>query len=337
MEKELISIVVPVYNCENKNISRCLNSIKDQTYKNFEVIIVDDCSTDNTVSLVKEQIKGDPRFTLHSLKTNGGVSNARNYGLDKVQGDYVSFIDSDDFIHKDFLRIMLHIALQNNAQLVSCSQHICYSDHLKSKYEIYPKEKKEQNITLNSHFDYLQSYARHFCWGAIYSKDIVKKLRFDKTLAVGEDALFWAESLINAGSVFYTNAELYYYIIYPSSMIYDEFTYKKYTDILAWQKIIETFKTRCPQIWKGTLRYSLTAFLCQRCITNYKFDTTGKYRVRMYDIVKSNLPLIRSSTLPQKQKLAILLFVKSPKTFIFFESVKDGSKGFIKLLLGKKI
>ncbi|NRD07280.1 glycosyltransferase [Lactobacillus delbrueckii subsp. bulgaricus] len=76
MEKELISIVVPVYNCENKNISRSLNSIKDQTYKNFEVIIIDDCSTDNTVSLVKEQIKDDPRFTLHSLKTNGGVSNA---------------------------------------------------------------------------------------------------------------------------------------------------------------------------------------------------------------------------------------------------------------------
>ena len=92
----LISIIIPVYNVE-KHIEQCLNSIKKQSYQNFEVIIVNDGSLDNTESICKRITQSDVRFRYFS-KENGGVSSARNFGLDNANGHYITFIDGDDWV-----------------------------------------------------------------------------------------------------------------------------------------------------------------------------------------------------------------------------------------------
>lgn len=102
------SIVIPVYNVE-EYIDKCLNSVLNQTYKDFEVIIVNDGSPDNSIQIIDRYVKMDDRFKVYS-KENGGLSAARNFGVKKVSGDYLIFLDSDDYIEKDLLLKISEVA-----------------------------------------------------------------------------------------------------------------------------------------------------------------------------------------------------------------------------------
>lgn len=102
MNKNVVSIIVPGYNVE-KYIITCLESIENQTYQNFEVIIIDDGSTDNTGNICDQFSKKDNRFKVWHTQ-NGGISKARNIGLEKAKGEYIVFIDSDDYVHKDYIK-----------------------------------------------------------------------------------------------------------------------------------------------------------------------------------------------------------------------------------------
>lgn len=106
------SIIVPVYNVE-KYIINCLKSIKNQTYENYEVIIVNDGSTDNSQDIINEFVKEDSRFKSY-IKENGGLSDARNYGVTKVHGDYILFLDSDDYIGKELLFNLNEVTKNND-------------------------------------------------------------------------------------------------------------------------------------------------------------------------------------------------------------------------------
>ena len=119
MEKQpLISVIVPVYNVENY-LPRCLDSIINQTYTNLEILLVDDGATDNSGKLCDEYAQKDNRIRVFH-KENGGVSSARNMGLDNATGEYIAFVDSDDYIDKCMYEIMLNSSVQNNADIVVC-------------------------------------------------------------------------------------------------------------------------------------------------------------------------------------------------------------------------
>ena len=99
--KSLISIVIPVYNVE-KYLEKCLQSVQNQTYNHFEVILVNDGSTDSSLSICEKFVNQDKRFSVFS-KENGGMSSARNFGIKKAKGSFITFVDSDDYIVKDYL------------------------------------------------------------------------------------------------------------------------------------------------------------------------------------------------------------------------------------------
>ena len=115
----LISIVIPVYNAE-KYLGGCLNSIQNQTYKNFEVILVNDGSIDNSESICKSFVEADTRFRYY-LKGNGGAPSARNFGLDNVTGDYVTFIDADDWVEENHLEVLINNIKENNSDMAVSS------------------------------------------------------------------------------------------------------------------------------------------------------------------------------------------------------------------------
>lgn len=118
MKKIKVSVIIPIYNSQ-KFISKCVSSVLNQTYSNLEIILVDDGSTDNSPLLCDEYAKKDKRvLTFH--KTNGGPSSARNFALDHMTGDYVCFIDSDDYIESDMIEIMLNELIQEEADDVIC-------------------------------------------------------------------------------------------------------------------------------------------------------------------------------------------------------------------------
>ena len=107
MEKDLISIIIPVYNVE-KYLKECVDSVRKQTYKNLEIILIDDGSKDNSGKLCDELAKEDNRIkVIH--KENGGLSDARNVGIENATGEYIQFIDSDDFVEKDMIEIYIMI------------------------------------------------------------------------------------------------------------------------------------------------------------------------------------------------------------------------------------
>lgn len=124
--KHLVSVVVPVYNVQ-MYLNRCVQSIVDQTYSNLEILLVDDGSTDESYSLMKTWKEKDPRIRLLQ-KTNGGLSDARNYGIQRAQGEYFAFIDSDDFIRPAMIGTLLEAMLENQAQIGVCDMEYLYDD-----------------------------------------------------------------------------------------------------------------------------------------------------------------------------------------------------------------
>ena len=114
----LISIIVPVYNVE-RYLAACIDSVLRQTYKNFELILVDDGSTDHSGEICDRLAKTDSRMRVFHKK-NGGLSDARNFGMKYAQGDYITFIDSDDAVSPRFIEILLLESLKNSADIVQC-------------------------------------------------------------------------------------------------------------------------------------------------------------------------------------------------------------------------
>lgn len=124
--EELISVIVPVYNVE-KYIDKCINSIINQTYKNLEIILVDDGSPDNCGNICDEYSKKDNRIiVIH--KENGGVSSARNIGIKNAKGKWITFVDSDDWIENDYVEKLSKIGIQNKAEVVLCGYNRIYNN-----------------------------------------------------------------------------------------------------------------------------------------------------------------------------------------------------------------
>ena len=131
MSKVKISVIVPIYNVE-KYLDECLKSIKEQTFSDFEVIMVDDGSTDKSVEIATKYTNLDDRFNLF-FKKNGGAADARNYGIEKSNGEYVAFIDSDDSIRKEFLEKLYSAIVEHNADVAVCDFRFYFINTGKTK------------------------------------------------------------------------------------------------------------------------------------------------------------------------------------------------------------
>ena len=130
MVQDLISIVVPIYNVENY-LRMCLDSIQNQTYKNFECLLINDGSPDNSAEICREYVAKDSRFRYFE-KENGGLSSARNYGIDRAEGSFITFVDSDDWLESTCLEILSEKKNQYDADIVvSC---YCIYDEEKETY-----------------------------------------------------------------------------------------------------------------------------------------------------------------------------------------------------------
>ena len=115
LEKELISIIVPIYNVE-KYLRQCLDSILNQTYQNFECLLINDGSLDNSADICREYVSKDSRFKYFE-KENGGVSSARNLGIECSRGEYITFIDSDDWVDYDYLEVLYNSLVDERADI----------------------------------------------------------------------------------------------------------------------------------------------------------------------------------------------------------------------------
>lgn len=188
-----ISIIVPIYNVENY-LDKCIKSIINQSFKNLEIILVDDGSPDNCPAICDEWAKKDNRIkVIH--KENGGLSDARNAGLAVATGEYIAFVDSDDYIEADIYKKLLSVALNNKCDIVSCKLRMVYEND-----KNFVTKDDSEDIIIYSTEDAMSALIddkiRQVVWNKLYKADIIKNIPFE----VGKyhEDVFWSYKAIGA-------------------------------------------------------------------------------------------------------------------------------------------
>lgn len=233
-----ISIIVPVYNVE-KYLSQCIESIKSQTFEDWELILVDDGSPDNSGIICDEYAKTDRRIKVVHQE-NGGVSTARNLGLENAKGEYISFIDSDDYIAPEFLKVMLDKLLTHNADMVRCGFHefndrngvfnTCQFENEK----VYPPPK-----CCSSPMDlYFDSVLFKVPWNAIYKREIALKVSFPEGL-INEDNYSAGMHLFYSKKIVCIKDKLYFYRDTNNSLSRQGYSKKLFDVALVTSKLYE--------------------------------------------------------------------------------------------------
>lgn len=198
--KPIISIVLPVYNVENY-LERCLESIGRQKYDNLDIVMVDDGSTDGSGSICDEFAKKDSRARVYHKK-NGGLSDARNFGIKKARGEIIAFVDSDDYIDKHFVDKMYEAMEGKDADIVVCG----YNDKVPKNARISGKEAAIKLLTQGENIDIV-------AWNKLYKKNLF--LDNDIRFPIGkihEDTLTTYKVLSEADTVVYLAESLYEYV-----------------------------------------------------------------------------------------------------------------------------
>lgn len=178
-KRDMISVIIPVYNVE-KWLRLCVESITHQTYKNLEIILVEDGSPDNCGKICDQLAKEDERIIVFH-KNNGGLSDARNCGLDVAKGSYICFVDSDDYLEPRMLEKLMDDITKENAEIAVCNYIYEYERSLEDSQDQNTYQISEKKIMTGDEFIRLEQQKNAFCvvvWNKLYSKEIFKEIRF---------------------------------------------------------------------------------------------------------------------------------------------------------------
>jgi glycosyltransferase involved in cell wall biosynthesis len=204
---DLISVIIPVYNTE-KYLRRCLASVLNNTYRNIEVICVDDGSTDGSAEILNEIAQSDTRVkVIH--QENSGVSAARNHGMKFAGGGYITFIDSDDWVHRDYFQALLGAI--GDSEIAHCG-HIRYSE---MEYEDASQEIQSHVIPAQEGYQVFD--VKCCAWGKLYRSELIKGLYFDPEIKILEDLVFTLQAIKRAHNITVVTNSLYYYFYNPTS------------------------------------------------------------------------------------------------------------------------
>lgn len=244
---DLLSVIVPVFNVEEILLRSSINSILNQSYKNLEILLVDDGSSNNCGAICDEYSIFDNRVVVFHTK-NEGVSSARNLGLTCSKGKYVAFVDSDDTLQEKMLEELYMTIKRSNADCAMCSCKYVrnvYDNSLKNlnkKENIYHTKFLNQTQTLNTLFYMKRPYKNleiTAVWGKLYKKELLANIRFDSTISIGEDFLFNFHYIKQVKSVACLNMKGYNYLIRSDSSMRNGFKRKKLNTISALTTLIK--------------------------------------------------------------------------------------------------
>ncbi len=198
----LLTVIVPVYNMKNY-IRRCLNSLVNQSLRDFEVIVVNDGSTDKSKDIIMEYVEKYPKVFKYLEKRNGGLSSARNYGLKFANGKYIAFLDSDDYIEKNMYKEMMNIALKENSDMVECD-FIWEYENGKTRLDKRKKYKNKKDM---------MKKPRVVAWNKLIRREIIekKKIRFPEG-KIYEDIEFFFKLLPYLNKISYIPKPFIHYV-----------------------------------------------------------------------------------------------------------------------------
>lgn len=305
--KKLISIIVPVYNVETY-LEKCVNSIINQTYKNLEVILIDDGSTDSSGIICDEIARKDSRIkVIH--KKNFGVSAARNLGLDNANGEYIGFVDSDDWIEPNMYELLYREIEENNSDIAICDvflekEFIEVHKVISQNKNIFNKDEIFEMLLDNNGFNWLCN--------KLFKKDLFNDVRIDPRIHMGEDILCVCQCISKGSTFTYISEPLYHYLIREDSACNDKFNIKKVTNIDAYKKILNIYSYNSPiNLWKAINSYILSNIL----VSNWMISS-GKYDRNLIKQINNNINNIlkeKDKKITNNIKIKILLFKINPQ------------------------
>lgn len=313
MDNPKISVIVPVYKVE-KYLDKCLQSIVNQTYKNLEIILVDDGSPDSCPAMCDEWADKDRRIkVIH--KENGGVSSARNAGLDAAEGEYIGFVDSDDWIEPNMYEVLISNAISCSADKTMCDFFIF--GQLNDKYDLTISNTEvfteKKDILLRA-----VSGENNAMWRSIYSSKAINGIRFDETLTVAEDWLFNYAVCKHILVEVAVDARLYHYEDNLESAMHN-ITRKK---ILDRSKVLE-------YIWKNESGNPVVRdVICDAYINAFMYGdeecireglcSTRWYRRKVKRNMNEKLSILLRSNISIIRKIKIALYTLAHPVYVTF-------------------
>lgn len=303
MENPLITIIVPVYNVE-QYLRTCIESVINQSYTNWELLLVNDGSIDKSPDICNEYAIIDERIdVIH--KVNGGLSSARNSGLDNASGDYVTFLDSDDFWHPDYLNTMVGLCLIYDADISQCN----FIRGKQTEYTIRGSRFYEK--TFDKYSIFLNGYSKIIMWAKLYKIHLFEGIRMPVGTINEDDFTTW-KLYFNAKRIVVTNKPLYYYTYNENSIMSRQLKKPKLHFIEAYKERIDFFKN----LGEKELEEHSHAHFCKALLLSYQNPALSlEQEKKINELFRLHWNWIKwSGNVPKYLKVLFLMFRFLPKT-----------------------
>lgn len=312
----MISVIIPIYNVE-KYLSKCIESILNQTYTDLEIILINDGSSDNCKNICEHYAKIDSRINVINKK-NGGVSSARNAGLDICKGDYISFIDPDDYIEPTMYEKMIQIAVSKNIDIISCNYKKINSKGYSSPFFCLKNDEliTDKNILLEKVFQYKNFDMVIF--NKLYKSYIFKTLRFPLNVNLGEDLHILYPTIHLANRFYCMKDTLYIKTIRTNSLTGNQNIQAYISNVREHEQFLLSVSN------DKSLDYTR---IFNSCVTNlyrhykrlldklYILDDRGIYQELENKTIKNLCNLYNNKALSNKDRKKIWLLKISPKIY----------------------
>ena len=305
-----VSVIVPVYNVE-KYLEKCLNSLVNQTLENIEIIIVNDGTKDNSEEIIKKFMEKYPQKIVYLKKENGGLSDARNYGMPYAKGEYIAFLDSDDYVEKDIYKEMYELAKKENSDMVEC-------DFL---WEYPNKVREDIGQVYNGKKEMLEK-VRVVAWNKLIRRSILEKtqIQFPKGLRY-EDVEFTYKLIPHLNKVSFLKKPYIHYIQRENSIInvQNERTKEIFTVL---DNVIDYYKeNNFYDEYKEELEYVYTRYLlCSSLLRMVKIkdkDIRKNMLKTTWENLNTNFPNWKNNKILKKNRTLKDMYIKSVNKFTY--------------------
>ncbi len=317
----MISVIVPVYNVE-KYLDKCLYSIVNNTYRDLEIICVNDGSTDGSPAILQEWQARDPRIAIVSHE-NRGLPEARNSGLEVAAGDYTAFIDADDYVHPLYFQSMLDCMEKTGADMVVAGvKEFAPGVEIAADSAVEPKFYK---LTASEYFK--NGYVRHTVWGRLLRRRDTQYLRFPPEVDAQQDTLYNLRLIgsLKSPIVFAANTQLYYYLQRPDSLVKTR-TYKTAQEISDWYiaNRQHLFLQKDGEWSWMLLLHCIKAGFSSRYMASLYKDR-GAFKHAHYLLRAMLKDLLKNKQIPLGSRLAHAILMLSPKIYHCARIIRDPS------------
>lgn len=305
MKNVLVSVIVPVYKVE-LYLERCLKSIISQTYKNLEIILVDDGSPDKCPEICDQYAEYDKRIkVIH--KPNGGLSSARNAGIDVMNGEYVTFIDSDDFIPEDAIEKWVHYIKEYHADIVAGKYQMYYKGDILERNSTGKAEKWSACDALR----YMFIIDGKLCsaWGKLYDARLFERLRYPEDIQYAEDMYVIHLLFHEAENIVFTNDVQYYYSQEGESLVRSAFSEKKLQRAEAVEKWIKFIEEFYPELKEEILSFygGILIDLCMEIEDNSADYAQAAYKKYRSILVQEYMSFIRNRYMRRNNRIKLFM------------------------------